>query len=387
VNNQIQQYQDAGNALTIGNENGLVQAAETISSVLAAQAEAEVKARYIVAMQRPRNIERVRQALKAECERPGFAGVAFYRLPPRSKKRDAKPIQGLSIRFAESAFRAMGNLDMRAFVTYEDDDMRMVRATVIDIESNAAISTDIPIKKTIERRYLKEGEIAISQRLNSDGHVVYLRRATDDEITPKQNSAISKAFRNGVLRLLPGDIQDECERRILQIRNGDVPKDPKEQVRKIIDSFGSIGVDADDLVKYLGHKVETCSPSELQNLRDLFGSIRAGETNFHDEMRSVEVSDDKADSAPKSKPERLKDQLREKSEVIPADPPEILEIKTDCTDMAHAIWGDDGMKRISEICRGADRDCQYGDGFQKFMFSAATEEQLQWLRDELSQRS
>jgi hypothetical protein len=339
MNQEIQQYQPP--AIEMGGDTSMVQAAETISSVLAAQAEAEVKARYIVAMQRPRNIERVRQALKQECERPGFSDVAFYRLPPRSKKRDAKPIQGLSVRFAEAAFRAMGNLDMKAIVTYEDDEMRILRATVIDIESNAAVSTDIPVKKTIERRYLKDGETAISQRLNSDGKVVYLRRATDDEITPKQNSAISKAFRNGILRLLPGDIQDECERRILQIRQGAVPTDPKEQVRRVIDSFGSIGVDADDLVKYLGHKVETCSPAELQGLRDLYSAIRAGETTFHEELSAREEPEEPK----KTKTEQLKDSLR--SEVDR----KLNRLRDDAVDMAKEIWGDDAILKLGQHVR------------------------------------
>jgi hypothetical protein len=339
MNQEMQQYQPI--AIEMGGETSMVQAAETISSVLAAQAEAEVKARYIVAMQRPRNIERVRQALKQECERPGFSDVAFYRLPPRSKKRDAKPIQGLSVRFAEAAFRAMGNLDMKAIVTYEDDEMRILRATVIDIESNAAVSTDIPVKKTIERRYLKEGETAISQRLNSDGKVVYLRRATDDEITPKQNSAISKAFRNGILRLLPGDIQDECERRILQIRQGAVPTDPKEQVRRVIDSFGSIGVDADDLVKYLGHKVETCSPAELQGLRDLYSAIRAGETTFHEELSAREEPEEPK----KTKTEQLKDSLRSEADR------KLDRLRDDAVDMAKEIWGDDSILKLGQHVR------------------------------------
>jgi hypothetical protein len=289
-------------ALAMANENGIVQQPETISSVLAAREEAEVKARYFVAMQRPRNINRVRQVLKTECDRPGFANIAFYRLPSRGK--NTKPIQGLSVRFAEAAFRAMGNLDMRAVVTYEDDDMRIIKTTVVDIESNAAITSDIPIKKTVERRYLKNGEVAISHRVNSDGDVVYLRRATEDEITPKQNSAISKAFRNGILRLLPGDIQDECEQRILQIRQGDVPKDPKEQIHRIVDSFGGIGVDADALVEYLDHKIETCSPSEMQELRDIFSAIRAGETTWH-----AITAEDAPDEKPKTKVEKLKDEL------------------------------------------------------------------------------
>jgi hypothetical protein len=339
MNQEIQQYQPP--AIEMGGETSMVQAAETISSVLAAQAEAEVKARYIVAMQRPRNIERVRQSLKQECERAGFAEIAYYRIKNRG--------EGLSVRYAEAAARAMGNVDMKAPVIYDDEEMRIIRVVVIDIESNAAISSDIVIKKTVERKYLKKGEVAISQRLNSDGQVVYLRRAIEDEITPKQNSAISKAFRNGILRLLPGDIQDECKQRILQIWNGDATMDPRLQIRKIIDAFGSIGVDADELVKYLDHKVETCSPAELQGLRDLYRSIKAGETTFHAELSTKEESEEPK----KTKTEQLKDSLR--SEVDRKLDPILgpsCRLCDDAIDMAREIWGDDAMLELGKIARG-----------------------------------
>lgn len=331
MNQEIQQYQPP--AIEMGGETSMVQAAETISSVLAAQAEAEVKARYIVAMQRPRNIERVRQALIQECERKGFADIAYYRIKNRG--------EGLSVRYAEAAARAMGNVDMKATVIYDDEEMRIIKVVVIDIESNAAISSDVVIKKVIERKYLKKGEVAISQRLNSDGQVVYLRRATEDEITPKQNSAISKAFRNGILRLLPGDIQDECRHRILQIWNGDATMDPRLQIRKIIDAFGSIGVDADELVKYLNHKVETCSPVELQGLRDLYRSIKAGETTFHAELST---KDEPADSK-KTKTEQLKDSLRSDTDK------KVDRLRNEAVDMAKEIWGDDAILNLGQHVR------------------------------------
>src|SRR3990167_8355491 len=54
----------------------LAVAGETSTALLAAQAEAMVKARFVVAMQRPRDFDDVRAKLLRACERPGFAGSA-----------------------------------------------------------------------------------------------------------------------------------------------------------------------------------------------------------------------------------------------------------------------------------------------------------------------
>lgn len=52
---------------------GIVPQAETAANVLAAQAKAQVEARYMMAMHRPRNWDAVRQDLLKECRRPSFA--------------------------------------------------------------------------------------------------------------------------------------------------------------------------------------------------------------------------------------------------------------------------------------------------------------------------
>ena len=70
---------------------------ETTAGALAAQAKAAVEARYIMAMQRPRDWDQVRLSLLKECDRTNFAEVAIYRKPV------GQGIEGPSIRFAEAA--------------------------------------------------------------------------------------------------------------------------------------------------------------------------------------------------------------------------------------------------------------------------------------------
>lgn len=269
-------------AETVGHDTSITKHGDTLTSVLAAQAKAEVEARYIVAMNRPRNVEQVRVKLRKECERPGFADAAYYKIPNRG--------EGLSIRFAEAALRAMGNVDPRVTVVYDDTEKRVLKVDVIDLESNVCITDMIVLMKTIERKFLKKGEQALSSRINSYGEVVYLRQATDDEMRPVQNSMVSKSFRNGILRLLPGDIQDECKARIRKIREGAIPSDPAAQLRLIIDSFESLGISIPNLQEYIGHDISSCNPKEKDDLRELYSAVKSGETTFWDELKVLKDS-------------------------------------------------------------------------------------------------
>jgi hypothetical protein len=299
---------------------------ETVASVLAARAKAEVEARFIMAMKRPRDMHLVRRKLLDACERPGFAGSATERIDNRSgiawffkpiNKNDG--IEGFTIRFAEEAMRCMGNIDARSSVIWEDENQRMISVEVLDLENNISVPTTIVVKKSIERKYLKKGETAISTRINSYGDPVYLRAATDDEVLVKQNSAISKAMRNGILRLLPGDIQSECKERIMQIRHGAAAEDPAGYSKKVIDSFARIGVKPDELVSYLGHSVESSSPIELTNLQDLFRAIRDGDTTWAEVIGATGKDEPVDDKAPLDKvTEKLKKSRKKKKEPSPS---------------------------------------------------------------------
>lgn len=246
---------------------------ETASTVLAAKAKAEVEARFIVAIQRPRDWDTVRTVLLKEIERPGFADVAWYQIPNRG--------EGFTIRFAEAALRSMRNIDSKSDIIFEDDEKRIISVTVMDIENNISLPATISIGKTIERKFLKKGESEISRRVNSSGETVYTRACTDDELLTKTNSAISKAMRNGLLRLLPGDIQSDCARRIYAIKQGDAAKDPNGYKKKIIDSFAELNITPEDLAKLLKHEVGTSSPEELVMLRDVYAAIRDGYATWH----------------------------------------------------------------------------------------------------------
>jgi hypothetical protein len=71
----------------------------------------------------------------------------------------------------------------------------------------------------------------------------------------------------------------------------DAARDPDGERKKIADAFAEIHVKASDLVEYLGHSLDSCSPAELVQLRGLFGAIRDGEATW------ATVMDNKAETS------------------------------------------------------------------------------------------
>lgn len=266
-------------------------AAETTTAAAAATAKALVEARFVMALRKPRDWDDVEQRLLRAIERPGFAGKsgrdtgpgeAWYRKPIGKGG-----VEGFSIRFAEEAMRCMGNIDARPTVVYEDSEKRLVDVMVLDLESNIAFTSTVVVPKTVERSWLGEGEVPLRTRMNSKNKPVYLRAATDDEITVTQNALVSKVLRNEILRILPGDIQATCRRRILEIRQGDAATNPDGVKKEILEAFAKLNVMPASLKQWLGHELSTATPAELTDLRELYRAINKGETTWHDALAAA----------------------------------------------------------------------------------------------------
>lgn len=254
---------------------------ETAANAVAAQAAAIVQARYLVAINRPRDIDVVREKLLKECKRPGFARVARYRKPI------GQGIEGPSIRFAEAAIRCMTNIVTESLTTYDDREKRILQVSVTDLEANVPYTASITIEKTVERRKTKQGDTIIRQRENTRGETVFLIEATEDEILNKQNALVSKAIRTNGLRLVPGDIVEECMWQVVETQKNEDARDPDGAKLQLFDEFGKIGVTVAQIKTYLGHEGATLTPKELVDLRGLYSAIRDGETTWRAVMEQM----------------------------------------------------------------------------------------------------
>lgn len=277
----------------------LATAGETASSAAAAQATALVQARYVIALKNPRDLDVVRERLLKECRRPSFAKVARY------KKPVGAGIVGPSIRFAEAAIRCMGNVVVETTTLFDDREKRIVQVCVTDLEANVPYTSSVTIEKTVERRKTKPGDTVIRQRQNSKGDTVFIIEATEDDILNKQNALVSKAIRTNGLRLVPGDIVDECMYEVVKTQENADARDPDGAKLQIFDAFGGIGVTVAQLKKWLGHDGQTLTPKELTDLRGVYSAIKDGETTWAAVME---------ERFPSEKPKGLGDMIGDKKE-------------------------------------------------------------------------
>jgi hypothetical protein len=299
------------------------------SAIAAAEsAKARIQAAYIMAINRRRNSDDARTRILEACKRPEFAARVEYAKPVAGSK-----IKGPSIRFAETALRLWGNIDSDISVVYDDAEFRRINIRVTDLETNSTFSKQINIRKTVERKNTtgRDGAV-IGQRLNSKGETVYIVQSTDDELMNKENALISKALRNEGLRLIPSDIIDEAlviARETLSNRDA---KDPHAAKKGVMDAFSSIGVKPLELEKYLKHKLDIISTTELADLRAIYSAIKEGDASWIDYVRDDSAESDKKTTPPApttfqddKQPEKApqpEPALAQKPEVETSSPPE-----------------------------------------------------------------
>lgn len=284
-------------------------ASENAAFAMAAQMKAIVEARYKMALARPRDIDAVRQNMLKDARRPSFASVAIYHKPV------GKGVEGPSIRFVEAAIRNMTNILTETSTVSEDDERRVIRVSVSDLETNTYFSQDVTVTKTVERSKLPQGEKPIRIRQNSKGQPVYILHGTDDDILNKQNALISKAVRTLGLRLIPGDLVDEALYYVRQTMATQDAQNPDAAKNKIIDAFSQLGVSVESLKDYIGHELSSIDPNELQTLRAIYSAIKDGDTSWK------AVMDDKAENEAESKAEQKNAKKFAKKEPGPGTEP------------------------------------------------------------------
>lgn len=296
-----------------------------ITEAMVAAKRADVEARWIMAMRSPRNLDQARQDILAECRRPGFAEVAIYARPVGRKFNEETGqweeafVEGLSIRFAEVAVRCMRNISAETETVYDAETERRVRVSVCDLETNVLWRRDITISKTVERKKLKKNQRPLGERENSYGERVYIVRATDDEVNVKEAAEVSKASRTGILRVVPGHLQDEAMKLCKQIAADRDAKDPSAARNRMFDAFANVGVKPTDIEQWLGHSTDQISPTELEQLRKLFAAIADGEVTWADAMVDAEAR--RSSKPTETKPVEAKPTTTQQTAAAPAPTP------------------------------------------------------------------
>ena len=280
---------------------------ETAQAALVAQAEASVRARFVMALQRPRNMDMVRLKIMAACKRPTFAQTAVYAKPVGKKKNpetgawEEAFAEGLSIRFAEEAIRNFGNAMTETIVLYDDDDKRIIQVSATDLEANVVHFKGVTVDKTVERKVLKRGQVALGTRVNSYDELVFIVKATDDETTTKAGALSAKALRDKILMLIPSDIQEDAKALIWKTQAAADAEDPEGSRKALVDSFAEVGVMPLQLAELIGHDVGILQPAERKRLRAIYAAIRDGEATWGDVIGSKRDFEREKDDKDKAK--------------------------------------------------------------------------------------
>lgn len=264
--------------------------AATAHGHIEARVKADVQARTLVAMHKPRDLDIVRQAMLKEAKRPGFAATAEFAIP-----RGGQTIRGPTIRFAEALARAMGNITVEVTVVKEDQESRICEASVTDLESNVCYRHSFVVRKVIERHKLPPGarnEDILGLRTNAQGETLYVLKASDQEVAMQTSAIASRVLRGLILRIAPADIVEEALQVARETRERADAADPDAAKKRLADAFQRVGVSVAQLKEYLGHGLDTCTPTEIEQLRGLYAALMDGHLTWQDVMRERTPQED-----------------------------------------------------------------------------------------------
>lgn len=264
-----------------------LQNAEMAGIAVAASAKAEVESAYILALKNPRNEAECRSSILNVCKNLKFSETAIYRKPQGKKQVNgqwiANNIEGLSIRFAEEAIRLWRNIKTLQTTIYDDPQKRIVKVTVIDLESNISYSKEFVIEKTVERKNAI-GRDVVYERVNSSGEKVSIVTATEDEIMNKEAALASKTIRNNGLRLIPDYVLTEAIEIIRAIVKSQVDQDPDKAKRDVVDNFAKLNISVKQLEDYLSHPIAELVSGEIVALKEVYNSLLEGNVTWMEIM-------------------------------------------------------------------------------------------------------
>lgn len=340
--------------------------AETAQTATAEQNRAVVQARFLMAINRPRNYENARLDIIKTCQRPTFTAKARYKKPqwgakacgradcPQEKRQRGKDlccdhICGLSIRAADEFAKFYGNVQTEQMTVFDDDEQRIVGVAATDLEHNITKSVTITIRKIVERKDPKD-RIVISRRENSNGDAVCLVRATDDEILQKEGALCAKARRNLLLQLIPADLLEEAEDYAFETSIKEDAADPDLAKKKLIAGFDAIGVRPSDLEAYLMHSLDGLTSAETADLRSVYMAINEGEAKWADFVKAMGGEDEEANSKVDTAKAKMRDKLnkRKAKDDVPAEPSQPDYLKA-YGDIAKAYAAPENQGRIDEL--------------------------------------
>lgn len=236
------------------------------------RAIAEAQGKLVIAKRFPRDeVQAYAKAMEA-CQRPAMAEKAFYSFP-----RGGQTVEGPTIRFAEELARCWGNIDYGIKELSQDEGKSEMQAYAWDLETNAQSVQNFTNPHT--REVGKKMQTLTSQR----------------DIYENNANMATRRLRSRILAILPSWFVEECIEECKKTLAGNNKEPLIDRVKKMVVTFGKLGVTQEQIEKRLGRKVDTMTVDDFTDYIGIYNAIKQGESKvaewFEAEKTASELTD------------------------------------------------------------------------------------------------
>ena len=242
-------------------------------AIEASRAIAEAQGKLVIAKRFPRDEVQAYNRVAQACQRKGIAEKAFY-----SYNRGGGTVSGPTIRFAEELARCWGNIDYGIKELSQDEGKSEMQAYAWDLETNAQSVQNFTNPHI--REVGGKAKILTSQR----------------DIYEINANMGARRLRSRILAILPTDLVDmaitECKKTLAG--NNDEPL--IDRVKKMVVTFGKIGVTQEQIEKRLGRKVDTMTVDDFTDYIGIYNAIKQGESKIAEWFEAEKVASDLTDA-------------------------------------------------------------------------------------------
>lgn len=225
---------------------------------------AEVQAAMVIAKRFPRDqIEAMDNILQA-CTRPSLAEGALY-----SYSRGGSEITGPSIRLAEVAAQAWGNVSFGIRELEQRNGESTVEAFAWDVQSN---TRQVKVFQVKHERHTRQG----SKRLE-DPRDVY-------ELVANQGA---RRLRACILGVIPGDVIEAAVKQCEETMRASADTSP-DGLKKLVAAFDAFGVSREQIEKRIQCRLEAIRPAQVVQLKKVYASLRDGMSSPADWFDAVD---------------------------------------------------------------------------------------------------
>ena len=257
-----------------------VQPAQNVETAAAvARAVQEVQASMIIAKRFPRDETAAFSRLMRACKRTGLADAALYEY-----ERGGTKVEGPSIRLAEAAAQAWGNLTFGVTEVEQRKDGMGVGESVVeaychDLETNT---------RQVKRFHVPHvRDTRAGRKMLTDARDIY-------ETVANQGA---RRLRACILGVIPGDVIDSAVSECNKTLAGQNSEPLADRIRKMVTVFGELGVTPAAIEAKLNHKVDACSENEVAKLRKTFQALKDGMTTTAEQFPALVTAEKKENDA------------------------------------------------------------------------------------------